>query len=521
LDKYLYILTEYHKTQEYCIDKKLFKERLLSDPNNIVTSITNTLDYFEVKNIVAGVPKDSLNNLPNSFIAQVSKNNQFNFILIIKKKDKLKIIVNEKNTVLVNKEEFLSNWTGLIVAIEKNVCKPKKKIDSKKIILKTALIICILLAIFYISLITKSFIQTLYLIFSILGFTISFIIVKEKLNLDSVLSKFCTLTKNTDCETVLNSKEARIFGFIDLSDSSIIYFSFITLSFIYNPNNTFFYILSLLSLPLIAYSIYYQKFRIKKWCPLCLSIASILALQFTLTFFNYKKFHFEFHTIFLYTFFLGILILTWISINPLLIKAQKYNALVIENLTFRRNHHLFLPYYNSLKEIGTDLENIFNISVGVKTPIINLVSVTNPLCKNCKEAHHVYTRLLQKYPNEIKINFLFLVPNKIREDTKTKVSERLIQIYHEKGEPLFIKALNEWFTNVNSKDWLIKWGKCTDIKYNTLIEKQVNWCLRNEIMSTPVLIINGKLFPKTYYPKDIENFIEPILEFEKNKNIYT
>lgn len=304
MEKHLYILIEYLKTESYHIDRQKFKERLLSDPNNIVTSITNTLDYFEIKNIVAEVPKESLNSLPNTFIAQFSKNNQFTFVLVNKEKNKLNIIVDEKNTVLISNEEFLENWTGLIIAIEKNE-KTKKNVNQKEKILKTVLIIFALLAILHISIITKSVLQTGYFTLSIIGFVISFLIVKEKLNLNSVPSKFCTLTKNSNCETVLNSKESKIFDFIDLSDSSIVYFSFIVLTFIYNPNGALFQIVSLLSLPIIIYSIFYQKFKIKKWCPLCLGIAFILTLQFAIVFFTYKNLFLSFKKLFYCYYYLG------------------------------------------------------------------------------------------------------------------------------------------------------------------------------------------------------------------------
>ncbi len=35
---------------------------------------------------------------------------------------------------------------------------------------------------------------------------------------------------------------------------------------------------------------------------------------------------------------------------------------------------------------------------------------------------------------------------------------------------------------------------------------------KNGIDRTPAVLVNGKLFPETYNPTDIENFIEPILE---------
>ena len=53
--------------------------------------------------------------------------------------------------------------------------------------------------------------------------------------------------------------------------------------------------------------------------------------------------------------------------------------------------------------------------------------------------------------------------------------------------------------------------------YNNVLNEQVKWCLKNNIVSTPTMMINNKLFPETYNQNDVENFISYIFEFEKNK----
>ena len=80
MDNIFYILFYYLKKEGYSLKKQDFKLRLFSDPNSMVVSITNTLDFFGIKNIVATVPKTSFKELPQRFIAQVNRNNQFNLI---------------------------------------------------------------------------------------------------------------------------------------------------------------------------------------------------------------------------------------------------------------------------------------------------------------------------------------------------------------------------------------------------------------------------------------------------------
>jgi len=436
-----------------------------------------------------------------------------NLILINKEKDgRIKVHGNNRISTIVSKNTFFDNWTGLIIAIEKNA-NPKRKRSLKKL----AIIFIFILLIIQFYSIHYSIIMTVYLIVSIIGLYLTYLISKEKFKLDSFSSKLCSFSKRTDCETVLNSKEAKLFNIFDLTDMSVIYFSFITIAFIHNPNNLIFFVLSVLSILIIVYSVFYQYFKIKKWCPLCLSIASVLTIQFFLMLFNFKELHFKFSSVLLFGIFLGILIISWQTLKMFIVTKQKHNDLAIENLTFRRNHHLFFPYYQSLKRIDANLDSVYKISLGKNASTIKLIAITNPLCKSCRESHKVYNHLLQKYPNDIEITFLFLVPYKNKEDFRTQISERLLEIYVEEDIKIFNKAFDEWFEYVNVEIWLKKWGKCKNLSYNLYLAEQVNWCLKSKITSTPILIINSKLFPETYHPKDIENFIEPILEFENNK----
>lgn len=70
----------------YRITNQDLKERLYSDPDDGVVAITNTLDSFAIVNIVADVPKDSYSELPQSFISQISHNNQFKLALVAKER---------------------------------------------------------------------------------------------------------------------------------------------------------------------------------------------------------------------------------------------------------------------------------------------------------------------------------------------------------------------------------------------------------------------------------------------------
>jgi uncharacterized membrane protein len=491
-------------------------EILLSDSNNAIVRITNTLDYFTIKHVVATVPKTAIDQLPEYFIAQVSDGSASN-IVFVSKTPTGEIIaqVDENTQVTISKEEFVANWTGFVLAIEKSETAQTIK-KSKTFILNTILIGCLFIGLSYIAILTHSLYKIGYMFLSISGFIISGFIIKEKLGLETITSKFCTLSKNTNCQAVLNSKEAILFKDVDLSDISIVYFSFLTIAFMIAPNSLLFFFLSIGSLPAILYSLYYQNFKIRSWCPLCLGIVAVLLLQFLVQLPIYEELHFDYKTIPLFGCIIGLLIIGWISGKSLLSTKRENKTLRIENLTFRRNHNLFIPYYRSLKKIDTSLAGILPIKIGVSNPIVTLSIITNPLCKMCSEAHKVYMDVLEKYPNEVQITFRFLVPHANPNDTKTQVSERLMQLYFEDGGEAFIHGYEEWYKKESIEEWFDTWGKCSNVMYNNILKKQVTWCLSQGIDSSPAVLINEKLFPQSYHPTDIANFIEPIITFEKN-----
>ncbi len=520
MEKHLDILIEYLKTKSYRVDKQNFKERLFSDPDKGVVSITNTLDFFDIKNLVATVPKDAINELPKFFIAQVSNNNQFNLVLVNKQDDRnLKINTGNKPPIFINIEEFLINWTGLIIAIEENDRSQSKNL--KKPITNITIVACTLFLILYIGFSSDSLLKSLFLAFSIVGVYISYLIVNEKLSIEGSSSKFCRISENTDCQPVLNSKSAKLFNIIDLSDASIIYFSFLSLAFIIKPYMTFFKIASILSLPIVIYSIYHQYFKIKKWCPFCLVIAGILILQFFLSQLIPKESTFNFLILLPTLSILIILIISWLNLKKLMFNSLENMKLRIENLSLKRNHHLFLPYYNSLPNIDIKEDKIFDISFGKPNAVVEILVITNPLCEICFETHNVLMKLLEKYENQISVKFRFFVSFENRDDPKTQIAERLLELYLNNNKKTFSEAFNHWYSRVSINEWLTKWGICMDKNINSLIKDQVTWCVKNNFNYTPTVLINKKLFPNFYHPKDITNFIKELIDFHTTNKTKT
>ena len=82
--------------------------------------------------------------------------------------------------------------------------------------------------------------------------------------------KICGLSSGVDCDSVLSSEASRIFGNINLADVGIIYFTSTLLYILGGATLSQLWLLAVVSAVSIVfpvYSIYYQGFRLRKWCP--------------------------------------------------------------------------------------------------------------------------------------------------------------------------------------------------------------------------------------------------------------
>src|SRR5690554_5644370 len=160
------------------IDKKDFELQLLTHPEqSSFRAISDTLDYFDVENIVVNVPEDSLNQLPNNFLTLYDDNNQL--ILVSKKKNR--IVINKANgrSYNLNSSEFKSKWNKTIIAVEETKTKQYSFFKKHYFTIPLFLILVYLLS-------AKLTLENyFFLTFSSLGVYVSHLLIKEKMGFTS------------------------------------------------------------------------------------------------------------------------------------------------------------------------------------------------------------------------------------------------------------------------------------------------------------------------------------------------
>lgn len=485
-------------------------------------SITGVFDHFNIENLAVKVPveKSVLEELPDSFIAQL---NTDDLVLVEKSTYGFEITENLKKTKRLSQDEFLIEFTGVIVAVEKDEHSNSQNRTNNKLTTYLFWISGILLLTLFL-LQNKVSLNTFHFIFSLLGVAVSYYIIKYELGEDSkIISTVCSEdNKKTNCNAVLNSKGATIYKNIKLSDISIIYFtSSILSSLILSFNQIPIYFnaaISLLAIGAVIYSFIYQFKVLKTWCFFCIAISLVLISQAIISYFiNPTLYLFKIQDALYYFMFILLVGSIWLFVKDKLQKEIELKNLKIEATKFKRNFELFSTLLNTSQKIDTYIPDISEIIFGNKNAEVKLVIITNPFCGHCREVHSLVEKILNSHSERVSITIRF---NINADDTKSDIviiTSKLLDIYHNDTPEKCLEAMHEIYNDNDASKWLKKWN--TSLPSNNFIfilKEEHSWCKQNNINFTPEILINGSAYPKAYDRSDLIYFIE-----ELNESNYT
>jgi len=503
-------------------DKKELAFQIQSHPSYpSLHAVTGVLDHFNIENIAAEVPTDSqtLQQLPDSFIAQVTTDKGEDLVTVSKLKDKLYSIFdseNKKETKL-SEGEFLTRFTGIIVAVEKPEHQEIKR-SNNSLAYGLLLALVVLIAT---SLIVRdtSIVDISYIILSVLGIVTSYSILKQELGESTIIGNaFCSGNdEKKDCDAVLNSKGAEIIKGHKLSDLSIIYFSGLLLASLLSNDISLLKAISITSLPITIYSIYYQYKVVKSWCLLCLSIVGILWVQASTAFIDqtiveiFSSLTLE--SIMITSISFLTIYLAWYYIKPLVSEKNKLQGEKIEFVKFKRNFNLFNSLLQKSPTLDTNIVNANEMILGNPSSPLAITIITNPFCGHCKEVHEVVNETLKKYDNAVKIIVRFNIPTDNLDNPAVTVTNTLLELYHSNKKEEAKNAMDDIYDGLAFEKWSSKWAiNNGENKYIDTLKKGKEWCVSNAINFTPEILVNGKSFPKEYKRSDLVFFIEDLEE---------
>jgi uncharacterized membrane protein/glutaredoxin len=500
-------------------------------------SLSNTFDKLNIENAALEVGEENLHSLQPPFAAYLSgQSTGKDFVLVT--------AINEANISYyaegykpktVTKEQFLKQWQKVVLVAEANALSgepdytAKFKIEKTKTLrgnfLYAGFALLAALVIFHFTYNSGSIIAAAtFTLIKLLGIAVTVpLLIYDIDKTNSFVKNICTAGKQSNCDAVLNSNAAKILG-MGWAEVGFFYFATTTL-FLLLPGIAFagkipwLAITNAAAAPYIVFSIYYQWKVVKQWCPLCLAVQALLALELVWSIINYWIPAIKNNEIFTESFMLipdatGIMgalfctllpMISWYLLKPLFLAAK--NAPLFENAYKRL---LYNPdTFNALLQqqpTAPDGWQQLGIDIGNPNAANTVIKICNPYCGPCAKAHLVLEEIIRHNKN-VKVKVIFTATNN-ENDRASKPIKHLLAIAAKGNLQLSEKALDDWYM-ADKKDYELfaaKYLMNGELKLQEAkLESMSKWCENAEIRATPTIFINGKRLPETYSINELKN----------------
>ncbi len=490
---------------------KYFNEH--PNKNNLL-GISQMLNTYGIKNegIKIHDKEENIFNLETPFIAHTGSD----FVPVYKISSEKISYISRNGRVSITPTEFCNFWTGITLfvepdksSIEPDYVEHRKKeylLQSINSLLKFFLF-CFL-AMFYFSIYRYGDIKHFVLLFAnLVGVYISYQLLLKQMNIHSFYGdKICSLFKQKDCNNILESKAAKLFSVISWSEIGISYFISNVIIIIFLPNFiTYSSVLNIFTLPYAFWSIWYQKFKAKQWCVLCIIVQLVLWSIFVINilsgFFNMLEI-IEFN---------DVLILSCIYLIPLL----AINILSSE-LSSKEDSEYTIQEFNSIKAN----EDVFSLLLS-KQPFwgynkstsqiifgspeanIFITILTNPHCNPCADLHKRIHAFFPKISNKICIQYIFSSFNESLDESNKILIAAFFSNTPEKVREIY----KDWYGLGRSSPaaFKLKYGINTaSDEVRIEFERHKKWIEKAMLRSTPTIMVNGYKLPESYHIEDLE-----------------
>ena len=492
------------------------------------------LSDYRIENVATRIPDkaNDITEIQTPFVAQFSGD----FVAIYKvDSNNVSFLWQNVNHVLPI-AKYIESWTGIVLLAES--CEKSGEPDYQKhrktvcinLLKKVAffsacsliLLICVLNHVYAIS-INQLFRYSTILLFNFAGLYTSWLLLLKQMHAESKYAdKICSLFKQSDCNNVLESDAAKLFGIVGWSEIGFGYFlTNIILLLLFPTLLTTIALLNVLTLPFTVWSIWYQRTKAKQLCMLCVIVVVLLwAIFFINCLFGYIQIShppievverglYTQYIIVAYCYF--TLILGTNLLVPNLNSNKTINSLHQTINSLKANEDVFTnilkkqPYYETNKCASV-------IRFGNPNSKLQVTILSNPYCTPCAKMHHRIEELLQQVNNEISIQYIlssfgenFNSTNKLLIavclDTKVNSTIQVFSEWFEKGKALKDGFFKSFSLNLENPE------------IETEFLKHDEWKQKNQIRSTPFVLVNGYKLPDIYKIDDLRYFTNLDLRF--------
>ena len=260
---------------------------------NNLFGLSEMLRYYNIENVAAEIQKtqENLSSLDVPFVAYVDHE----FVLVRHVSTEAIIYSWRGKNITLSIPVFLERWSGIVLLFESTdeSIEPDYKEHRKEYLRQRIVIACfvsLLLSLIGCALITNRGMEIgIWGLWGVNVIGASFcgiLLSREILGSDKYVNKICSLfLKSSDCNGTLDSQASHFLG-ISWSVFGLGYFLSAILFIALLPQYVIYAeTLNIIALPYTAWSVWYQKFRVKQWCALCLSVQATVWITFLISLF--------------------------------------------------------------------------------------------------------------------------------------------------------------------------------------------------------------------------------------------
>ena len=480
--------------------KQLYKRH--PDKNNFL-GLTDIFKTYQVDTICFKAPASTeISEFPLPLIAQYGT--AFCVVLSVNEDD-VTVFYDGKTRLIAN-ILFHKIWSGNTLCITNinNASEPEYKSNFFKQIVIDLLLgsSLVFLVVNIILSIASHFSPEIIALFglNLAGLYLSFLSMKKD---SATKNKLCTMISDGNCDAVLNSSAAKLFGLFSLGQIGLSYFisNLVILAFF----SSFLSLLALINcvaMIMPVWSLVYQKIIAKSWCPVCLliQIAVVLTFLVQVVFSNLRiqdlAWLSAFHTssIFLFTFLVVYVVVRLFN------DAKRYDNSQSELLWYKSDLKIFQQMLSD--QVRYDTLNASSLRSDYENKAHELTIVMNPFCGPCKLLHSKIESLFTKYiSNKYALRFVFTAFSEERE----KIIIAFIGYYYEYGFEKTYDLITNWFEKEDIKEMHGYYHRYkNEQRVIEELERQKMWLDTNKIMATPKVLFDGYALPPDYDIIDIK-----------------
>lgn len=466
-------------------------------------SLSDALTEWQVENTGLQLNTvEQVRELPFPFIAHLRKKGGWYVLVTALQGDRITYTDSTEGRKTESLTDFEKGWSGVVLLAEANEQSgeadyaPRRKQEFLTE-LRSPFVIGSIGLLMLIALLSVAKTLTapdwLLLLSKSMGLALSILLVAKQLGSKNALTdRLCRINSKTNCDDVLNSPAAKLWGWLSWTDVGLLYFMgglLAVLAIDIQPAvQPLIHGLALLALPYTLFSVYYQGVVLKQWCPLCLGVQGVLLVEgiVATTQLIMLPGSVQPYLLMLTAFLLPTLL--WVVVKPLLTNLPKSRREHDELMRLKRDPDLFRALLMQQPQMPPIPADLHPIVLGNPEAEHTITMVTNPYCGPCATAHKELEQLLSQNSN-VKANIIFTGDGD--NGPATKMGIHLLALAKQ-GD--ISQALVDWYgqPKKNFDTWIKKYPIISDsIGWQAVADRHRDWCWMSDVNVTPTMFVDG------------------------------